>query len=95
MISFIDSEVAYNNDIDGLHEKQAVSYDGFDLRSSLAGVQLRSVCTSEVQYHNEFLMSFHTLLSIGAVAASLGKFSETIRKENVQVRNITASTKEV
>jgi hypothetical protein len=55
MIPFIDSEVAYNNDIDGLHEKQAVSYDGFDLRSSLAGVQLRSVCTSEVQYHNEFL----------------------------------------
>lgn len=39
MTSFIDGEVAYNNDIeDGLYEKQAVFHDGFDRRSSLAGV---------------------------------------------------------
>jgi hypothetical protein len=50
MIPFNDSEVAHNNDIDGRHERQAV----LDPRSSLAGVHC-DLCTSEVQYHNEFL----------------------------------------
>lgn len=61
MTSFIDGEVAYNNDIeDGLYEKQAVFHDGFDRRSSLAGVH----CGLYVLVRFNTIMNFFEFLHV-------------------------------